>query len=68
MLHKDYDRKGSVEKKTVVVNLKELGAKVNWLTVNCESYSNSDSDSVIVETRPLVREGAPHWETATVWQ
>jgi hypothetical protein len=29
MLHKDYDRKGSVEKKTVVVNLKELGAKVN---------------------------------------
>jgi hypothetical protein len=29
MLHKDYDRKGSVAKRTVVVNLKGLGAKAN---------------------------------------
>jgi hypothetical protein len=29
MLHKDYDRKGSVENKPLVVNLKGLGAKTN---------------------------------------
>jgi hypothetical protein len=29
MIHKDYDRKGSVAKKTLVVNLKGLGAKTN---------------------------------------
>jgi hypothetical protein len=29
MLHKDYDRKGSVEEKTLVLSLKELGAKMN---------------------------------------
>jgi hypothetical protein len=29
MLHTDYDRKGSVEKKSLVVNLKGLGAKTN---------------------------------------
>jgi hypothetical protein len=29
MLHKDYDRKGSVEEKTLVVDLKGLGAKKN---------------------------------------
>jgi hypothetical protein len=28
-LHKDYDRKGSVEKQSVVVNLKGLGIKTN---------------------------------------
>jgi hypothetical protein len=28
MLHKDYDRKGSVAEKTPVMNLKGLGAKV----------------------------------------
>jgi hypothetical protein len=37
MLHKDYDLKGSVEKKTLVVNLKGLDAKMN-------SKSNSDSN------------------------
>jgi hypothetical protein len=29
MLYKDYDRKGSVAKKSVVVGLKGLGAKTN---------------------------------------
>jgi hypothetical protein len=29
ILYKDYDRKGSVEKKSVVVSLKGLGAKTN---------------------------------------
>jgi hypothetical protein len=33
MLWKDYDRNGSVEKKSVVVSLKGLGAKTNWLAV-----------------------------------
>jgi hypothetical protein len=30
MLHKDYDRKFSVGKRTLVVILKGLGAKKNW--------------------------------------
>jgi hypothetical protein len=35
MLHKDYDHKGLVEKqKSLVVNLKRLVAKMNWLSVN----------------------------------
>jgi hypothetical protein len=34
MLHKDYGRRGSFEKKPLVVNLKGLGAKTNWLPVN----------------------------------
>jgi hypothetical protein len=29
MLHKDYDRKGSAEKKSLVVSLYGLGAKMN---------------------------------------
>jgi hypothetical protein len=29
MLHKDYDRKDSAEKESLVVNLKGLGAKTN---------------------------------------
>jgi hypothetical protein len=29
MLHKNYDRKGSVEKRKLVVSLTGLGAKVN---------------------------------------
>jgi hypothetical protein len=43
MLHKDYDRKGSVAqkiKKTLVVSLERSGAKA----VNGQSYSNYDSD------------------------
>jgi hypothetical protein len=35
--HKNYDRKGSVEKKNLVVNLKGLGAKTNRLAVNRQS-------------------------------
>jgi hypothetical protein len=39
------DRKGSVaKKKTLVVILKILGAKTNWLVVNGQSQSNCDSD------------------------
>jgi hypothetical protein len=34
MLHKDYDRKGSVENKLLVVSLKGLDAKTNSLAVN----------------------------------
>jgi hypothetical protein len=34
ILHKDYDRKDSVAKKNLVVSLKGLGAKTNWLAVN----------------------------------
>jgi hypothetical protein len=30
MLHKDYDRKGSVEKKNLVMSLKGLGVKTDW--------------------------------------
>jgi hypothetical protein len=33
MSYKDYDRKGSVEKENVVVSLKGLVAKTNWLAV-----------------------------------
>jgi hypothetical protein len=36
MLHKDYDRKGSVERKGLVVNFRGLGAK-NSLAVNRQS-------------------------------
>jgi hypothetical protein len=43
MLHKEYYRKGSV-KKSLVVGLKGLDAKSNWLAVNRQSYSKSDSD------------------------
>jgi hypothetical protein len=37
ILHKDYDRKGSVEKKNLVVSLKVIGAKTNWLAVKQRS-------------------------------
>jgi hypothetical protein len=37
MLHKDYDRKGSVEKLSLTVSLKGLDAKANWLAVNRQS-------------------------------
>jgi hypothetical protein len=41
MLHKDYDRKSSVEKKSLVVSLKGLSAKKNCLAVKRQSQSNS---------------------------
>jgi hypothetical protein len=47
MLHKDYDREGSVaknKKKTLVVSLKGLEANTNWSAVNRPSYCNSDFD------------------------
>jgi hypothetical protein len=45
MLHKDYDRNGSVgKKKSLVLSLKGLGAKTNRLAVNHQSYSNCDFD------------------------
>jgi hypothetical protein len=34
MLHKDYDREGSIEKKSLVVILKGLRAKMNCLAVS----------------------------------
>jgi hypothetical protein len=37
MLHKDYDRKGLVEKKTLIVSIKVLGTKTNGLAVNRQS-------------------------------
>jgi hypothetical protein len=36
MLHKDYDRKFSVEK-IMAMSLKVLGAKTHWLAVNRQS-------------------------------
>jgi hypothetical protein len=46
MLHKGYGCKGSVakKKKSLVVNLKAFGTKTNWLAVNRQSSSKSDSD------------------------
>jgi hypothetical protein len=44
MLHTDYNRKFSVTK-MLVVSLKGLVAKTNWLAVNRQAESNSDSDS-----------------------
>jgi hypothetical protein len=44
MLHKDYYRKSSVEKKSLVVSLKGLDAKTKCLAVNRQSYSNFDFD------------------------
>jgi hypothetical protein len=38
MLHRDYDLKGSVEKKkSIVVSLKELGDKINYLAIRLAS-------------------------------
>jgi hypothetical protein len=34
LLQKDYDRKGSVGKERLLLGLKGLGAKTNWLVVN----------------------------------
>jgi hypothetical protein len=43
--HRDYECKCSVEKRILVVIVKGLVAKTNWLAVKRQSYSNSDSDS-----------------------
>jgi hypothetical protein len=45
LVREDYDRSGSVEKKILDVSLKGLGAKMNWLVVNRQSYSNFDFNS-----------------------
>jgi hypothetical protein len=37
MLHKDYNRKCSGQKKILVVGLKGFGTKTNWLAVNRQS-------------------------------
>jgi hypothetical protein len=45
VLYKDCDHKGSVAKnKSLVVSLKGLGAKTNWLAVNSQSWSKIDFD------------------------
>jgi hypothetical protein len=45
MLHKDYDRKGSAEKKSLVVSLYGLGAKMNWLQENRQMQNNFNLNS-----------------------
>jgi hypothetical protein len=37
MLHEDDDRKCSVEKKSLIMSLKGLHSKTNWLAVNRQS-------------------------------
>jgi hypothetical protein len=37
LLHKDYDSKGSVREKSLVMGLKGPDAKTNWLAVNRQS-------------------------------
>jgi hypothetical protein len=37
MLRKDYDRKGSVDKMSLVASLKGIGANTNWVAVNSQS-------------------------------
>jgi hypothetical protein len=44
MLRKDYYRKGSVEKRSLVVGLKGFASKPNKLAVNRQLYSDSDFD------------------------
>jgi hypothetical protein len=45
MLHKDYDRKGSVEKeKSLVVSFKGLGANTNILAVNWQSVESCNCE------------------------
>jgi hypothetical protein len=44
MLHKDYDRKNSVENKSLVESLKGFNAKTNSWAVNSQSQSNFDFD------------------------
>jgi hypothetical protein len=47
MLHKDYDRKGSVAKQeSLVVRLKGLDIKKNWLEANGQPSTNSDSEVI----------------------
>jgi hypothetical protein len=38
MLHKDYDVMGSVEKNSLVLSLKGLGAKTSWSMINLRSF------------------------------
>jgi hypothetical protein len=60
MLHKDNGRKGSVEKKSLVVILKGLRAKTNRSAVNRQSWSNSyfdcDWGSQLYTTDPSSRQ------------
>jgi hypothetical protein len=51
ILPKDYGRKGSAAKrKSVVLGIKGLGGKTNYLAVNRQSKNNSDSNSDSAET------------------
>jgi hypothetical protein len=56
MLHKDYYRKGWVGKESLVVGRKGLIAKTNWLAVNDQSWSNSNSDSKVSQRIEIERE------------
>jgi hypothetical protein len=57
MLHKDYDRKSSVEKKSVVVVLKGLDAKMNWLAVNRQSQSDFHSFTTDLKLVSVIASG-----------
>jgi hypothetical protein len=57
LIYKDYERKVSVGKKTLVVNLKGLGVKTNWLAVNHQPESNTASDSELVSRESEVGVG-----------
>jgi hypothetical protein len=81
MLHKDYGRKGSVEKISLVVSLKGLDAKTNWLaveTVNCivtlsltlqsvEAVQSRSWMSTWVNWEELLEELGESPETPVVW-
>jgi hypothetical protein len=53
MLHKDNDRQGLVEKISLFVGLRVLGAKTNWLAGKRHSWTKFDLD---FEERAVVRE------------
>jgi hypothetical protein len=46
MLHKDYNRKGSVEKKILVVALKGLVAKTKWLAAKQVTLTLNESEQL----------------------
>jgi hypothetical protein len=69
MLHKDYGRKGSVAIRVSGRDLEGLEFKTNWLAVNRQSWSKSDSDSKLSQLRvsvarsvKLIAEISDRWE------
>jgi hypothetical protein len=71
ILHKNYYRKSSVEKNDVVVSLKGLDAKINWLAVNRQPQGNADFDFDDIQSpsereektvRCSAQSERPHWK------